>query len=128
MFNGYKVVSVTPFGRRRYVSLLDHYLRRARGIIDEHHFWVNTKNDADVEWLRSCVATAPDFYRTIEIDQPYEDFWTLRIHTFFHQYPNAPDTIFIRFDDDIVWIESQAIERLLAFRVANPRYFLVFAN
>src|SRR5262245_29694480 len=65
MFNGHKVISVTPYGRRRYVSLLTNYLERARGLIDEHHFWVNAQNPPDLEWLQSCVASAPDFYRTV---------------------------------------------------------------
>ncbi len=128
MYKGYKVVGVTAYGRRRYAALLSHYLREARNLIDEHHFWVNTQDAGDIEWLRSCVTTLPTFFRTIEIQEPFQAGFLPRINAFYREYAVSPDTIFIRFDDDIVWIAPQAIRRLLDFRVEHPEYFLVFAN
>jgi hypothetical protein len=128
MFQGYRIIGVTPYGRRRYVELLAHYLRGGCCPIDEHHFWVNTQEVGDLAWLQSCVGNAPSFFKSVKIDQSFDGRMARRIGAFFGKYPADRATIFIRFDDDIVWIEPQAIERLLAFRIAHPDYLLVYAN
>jgi hypothetical protein len=35
------------------------------------------------------------------------------------------DTIYVRLDDDVVWLEPGFFETLLRFRIAHPEYFLV---
>ena len=43
----------------------------------------------------------------------------------FSRLAMEPGTIYLRLDDDVVWTEPGFFERLLAFRVAHPAYFLV---
>ncbi len=65
MFQGRKVVSVTPYGRRRYVEILAHYLLDLRGVIDEHHFWVNTDDREDLAFVEALAAEYPDFFHLV---------------------------------------------------------------
>ena len=46
----------------------------------------------------------------------------------FFDYVNDEDTVYIRLDDDIVWLEQNFIKSLLEFRIAHENYFLVFGN
>jgi hypothetical protein len=44
----------------------------------------------------------------------------------FYTYTQDEDTIYVRMDDDIVWIEPNAIERLVRYRIENTFPFVVF--
>lgn len=128
MYNNAKVISVTPYGRRRYLPMLATYLLRNRDIIDEHHFWINTSHSDDIADVVRLVGDNKGFFRIVEIPEPYAYDWSaFRIHKFFPSYAH-PDTVYVRFDDDIVWFASDAISELIRFRLANPQYFLVHAN
>jgi hypothetical protein len=128
MFHGYRVIGVTPYGRHRYVSLLASYLLQAQDILDEHHFWINTETQEDITWLHSCVDAYPSFFRAVSSGIPYAGSLISRIGSFFRLYRGYDNVIFIRFDDDIVWVHPNAIERLLSFRIRFRDYFLVYAN
>lgn len=131
MFQGYKIVSVTPAGRKRYLKILDFYLRKNKNIIDKHIFWVNTKNMEDIDYMKYLAQKYPDFYELEYIDDKIvlqneiTNYNSLNIHSFFK---NCIDdkTIYIRFDDDICYIHDDAIENLLKFRIDNPNFFIVY--
>lgn len=130
MFKGYKIVSVTPAGRKRYLKILNHYLLKNRSIIDKHIFWVNTKNKEDIDYMKYLHQKHPDFYELEFLDEAtleseISNYNAFNIHNFFK---NCIDnhTIYIRFDDDICYIEDNAIANLLNFRINNPDFFLVY--
>lgn len=126
MYQGRKVVCVTPAGRKRYIDVLARYIRRDWVLIDEWHLWQNTENAADIgclEWHGGDLLQ-PTVIRTVSAPGPYN---AARICHFF-PYACEPGTIYLRFDDDIVWVQPGAIERMLAFRLAHPEYFLVGGN
>lgn len=124
MHKNFKIVAVTPAGRRRYVEILLKYILRDRNIIDEWHLWLNTTEKSDIEYCKS-LEKEHSFIKTIPLSGRFDG--NLSIHHFFKDCVDS-DTIYIRFDDDICWIEAGAIEKLLDFRIANPEYFLVFPN
>lgn len=123
MINNKKVVVVTPAGRQRYMELLQHFVVN-NSLIDEWQIWQNTNNKSDLKFF-SNLAKIKKNIRLIKIKNisgHYTD-----IHKFF-TYATEPDTVYIRLDDDIVWMGENAIENLLNFRIKNPDYFLVFGN
>ena len=73
-----RVISVTPAGRRRYLAALIPHLLAQRHVIDEHHWWVNTNDEADAEYIADVTAEHPDFItgQLIETfrDQPEEPY------------------------------------------------------
>ena len=49
------------------------------------------------------------------------------IHRFF-DYTIDPNTVYIRLDDDIIWLDDGFIKNMKEFRLSHPEYFLVTAN
>lgn len=126
-YNGqeYKIVVVTPAGRKKYMELLLPYILKNKHIIDEYRIWVNTKSDSDIDWFKD-LAIANINYITLE-------FLDCEIHipgTIYKFFKNCVDekTIYIRLDDDIVWLEDNFFEKLLKFRIENSNFLLVYGN
>jgi len=125
MYEGQKVVCVTPAGRRRYLSILQQYVRRDFGLIDEWHLWVNTGDVEDLAYLR-CLASEDPRVGLLTCDTTVP-FCSGRIGSFL-PYAAEPDVIYVRFDDDVVWVQEGAVERLIRYKLANPQLFLVGGN
>lgn len=121
MYKSYRVVAVTPAGRRASMEILKSYIYFNRDIIDEWHLWVNTSNHDDLSWMRE--QSQDSFIRLVHREDPH----STSIGDFFSGCVDD-DTIYIRFDDDIVYIHPMAINELCRARVENPLPFLVYAN
>jgi len=128
MYQNYRIVAVIPAGRKRFLELLIPYLLDSQNLFDEIRFWVNTNIKDDIEYMKSIVDKYPIFTME-ELEDKREDLVNIkRVQLIRHFFKNCidVDTIYIRFDDDICWIENGAIERLIQFRIDNPQYFLVY--
>jgi hypothetical protein len=140
MFGPYRVVAVTPAGRKRYMEILLKYLLRDRHLIDEYHVWVNTEDRDDLEYLDELERLHRGFVRLIRLDPTFTEALRTCLKTLggsvpswkligvFHQHCTDRATIYIRFDDDICYVAPDALETLLAFRVAHESYFAVYPN
>jgi hypothetical protein len=124
MFKNYRVVSVTPAGRRQYLEVLVPYLLRNKHLIDEHRFWLNTVNPKDIDYIYR-VTKDHSLFKIVKPKTHPQGIDT--ICTFFKDCVKE-DTIYIRFDDDICYIAPDAVEKLLEFRLANRDYFLVYPH
>jgi hypothetical protein len=128
MIDNYKVVTCTPYGRKKYFEILSKYLLHCRNIIDRHQIWINTNNEDDIEYAKSLEAQYPDFFEIIYC--PIENLGEYRnetIHLFF-EYCKDPNTVYVRFDDDIVWFDHNELENFIKFRVLAKEYFIIYAN
>ncbi|HEY1383939.1 MAG TPA: hypothetical protein VGF43_10010 [Dongiaceae bacterium] len=125
MFQGYRVVCVTPAGRRRYMKLLVPQIL-ASPIVDRYDVCVNTEDAGDLAFLRRLPELDPARPERVRLvaqpDNLAPDWGAI---AGFHRLALDEDTIYIRLDDDVVWLEPGFFETLLTFRIANPRYFLV---
>lgn len=124
---GYRVITVTPAGRKPYLEILAAHLLKQREHIDEHHFWVNTRNQEDIEYLEELAGQYPDFFQLkrrafYEVTRPNNSIWQ------YFQDCLDDDTIYIRLDDDICYIEPDAIETLAKFRADQREPFLILGN
>jgi hypothetical protein len=121
MFEGYRIVAVTPAGRRRYMKLLAPQVL-ASDLIDRYDLWLNTADAGDLAFMEALPGLDP---RVRLVPQPdgVAPGWDA-ICGFFRGAQDE-DTIYIRLDDDVVWLEPGFFETLLRFRIANPHYFLV---
>lgn len=124
MYKNYKIIVVTPAGRERYLKILMPFILNSE-LVDEYHLWENTKNQADIDFLR----TMSEKYDKIKVIKPhlYAVNGNQSIGQFFSKCID-PDTIYIRFDDDVVFIENHFFEKLLDFRINHREYFLIFPN
>ena len=122
-----RVISVCPAGRRRYIEVLAPYLLQNRDVIERHHWWVNTQNPDDVACLEELAAAHPDFFHLCYGD--YDDSMSIGANIWrFFKHHAEPGTVYVRLDDDIVWVDRDAVRTLVEFRLANPDPFLVFGN
>lgn len=128
MIDGKRVVVFTPWGRRLTAHCLFKHLQRDHkaGIVDEWQLWLNMDPDQEGDRLYAMQLADNDWINTY--DRPYGDvLWPKQMNTGrFYVYTQDPDTIYVRMDDDIVWIEPNAIERLVKARIENPHPFVVF--
>ncbi|MEQ1942754.1 hypothetical protein ABMA32_10090 [Mesorhizobium sp. VNQ89] len=120
MFKEHRIVCVTPAGRRRYMRLLIPQIL-ASAFVDRYDIWVNTTNASDIRFLE---ATAKLDSRINLVAQPDGAVDGTKSIGAFHRLSMDEDTVYVRFDDDVVWIEPGFFERFLAFRIAHPEYLL----
>jgi hypothetical protein len=116
-----KIVCVTPAGRRRYLRLLVPYLLACQAL-DRYDLWVNTPDPADRAFLESLAGIDP---RIRLVEPPgavppgpgrIRHFWPLAMDS---------DTLYLRFDDDVVWLSPSFFDTLLTCRLARPDAFVV---
>ena len=122
----YKVVVVTPAGREEYLLILRKYIEREmnKGIIDGWQLWQNTDIQSDIDYMEKIsLENSKIGIRKIH-NGKYDPF---KINSFF-VFAQESDTIYLRLDDDIVFIEDNAIENLLKCRIDNSNAFIVCAN
>jgi hypothetical protein len=134
MYKGWKVVICTPAGREKYLSIFKKYIykKMEEGLVDEWQLWKNTSSPSDIAYLESMVAENPKVkiytvstFTPIDSGQPTWN--SLKTHEFM-QFAREDDTIYIRFDDDIVWAEDCAIERIVQARIDHPDAFVIYPN
>ena len=121
MYNNYKVVVNTAAGRRRYMQYLIPFVI-ASEIVDRYDIWINTHNGADIEFFRQVAAKYPKINLVYQPDGIVDGNRTINA---FYKACIEEDTIYFKLDDDIIWMESDAIEKMVEFRINNPEYFLV---
>lgn len=121
MYQQYKVVLNTAAGRRRYMQYLIPYVVTCP-LVDRYDIWVNTHNGADIEFFRRVADRFPVVNLVWQPDGVVNG--NASINAFYKECV-APDTVYFKLDDDIIWMEPGLIERMVRFRVDNPQYFLV---
>ncbi|MGM9767306.1 MAG: hypothetical protein ACI3Z0_02425 [Candidatus Cryptobacteroides sp.] len=121
MYKEYKVVVNTAAGRRRYMQYLIPYIVSCP-IVDRYDIWINTHNGADIEFFKQVATKFPVVNLVWQPDGIVNG--NASINAFYKACVES-DTIYFKLDDDIVWMEPGLIEKMVAFRVENPQYFVV---
>jgi hypothetical protein len=121
MLDSYKVVCNTAAGRRRYMQYLIPFVL-ASNIVDRYDIWVNTMDKQDIEFFQILSKKFPKINLVYQPDGIING--AASINAFFRNCIDD-NVIYFRFDDDIVWMEPDAIEKMVRFRIDNPSYFLV---
>jgi hypothetical protein len=135
-----KKIIVTPAGRKRFLSILSKYLIKYKSEFDEWHLWCNTDDKDDIEFMKS-LENQYDFIKVIPLGNTWSSregngvihldgkiVYACSIPYFISVDAIDPDTIYLRLDDDIVFIKKGSIENLFKFRLENAEPFLVYGN
>ncbi|MCK9370948.1 hypothetical protein M0R04_13640 [Candidatus Dojkabacteria bacterium] len=137
----FKVVICTPAGRQKYLSIFKKHIYRkmTEKLVDAWQLWQNTTNPADIFYLESMEREHPQVkiyrigepietsvYKGINLGNMYS-YNALQTHLFFAN-THDDDTIYIRFDDDIVWAADDAILKICQARIDNPDAFVIYPN
>lgn len=127
----YKIVICTPAGRAKYLDIFKKYIYRKmnEGLIDGWQLWQNTVSDTDIAYLASMEMENPKVKRFFinNIIPSYQTYDSLRTCEFFENAQDD-DTIYIRFDDDIVWCEEDAILKMAQARIDHPDAYIIYPN
>lgn len=128
MYRDKRIIVCIPAGRKRYLEILIRYLYKYREVIDEIRFWVNTTNLDDIEYMVQLHNGTPELFK---IDLLPPNIKVNGNYTVCHFFKNCtePNTIYVRFDDDIVELDTlESFIKFLDFRIDHPEYFIVYAN
>lgn len=131
----YKVVVVIPAGRERFLSILIPALLKQEVYFDELRLFVNTNVESDISYMRSLnhPKITLDYRPNIILRKTpgknmihSEAYNNYAIHELPHKCID-PDTIYIRVDDDVIWISDDFVKSIVETRI-NSNAFLVFGN
>jgi hypothetical protein len=103
-----KLIVVTPAGREKYLRLLSHHILKNSDVA-EWHLWDNCRNEADRTYLHKLAASDP---RCRLKQLPGADGGLGIIGSFF-SFCDDPDALYLRLDDDIVFIEDGFFARFV---------------
>lgn len=115
---------VTPTGRKRYLDILYKNLLLQKKDFNQWTLWINTTNQEDIEYAKD-LEKKHDWIKTIDPILIPNGGWS--VHAFY-KHACDPNKIYIKMDDDLVWLENNFIKNLVNFRKENPEYFLVYGN
>ncbi|KAI0887120.1 uncharacterized protein GGS22DRAFT_104696 [Annulohypoxylon maeteangense] len=124
---GLKVVAVVFYGRKRNVDILDCYLQQNLvsngGYLDDVWFMVHTQQAEDIAWLNEFVKKDP-LYKFKSLgscgeEETYGCIWENMVES---------DTLYIKIDDDILYIHHDAIPQLVHTRLAQPHPYAISAQ
>ncbi len=121
MYNNHRVVACTPFGREETIAILFRYLRREHenGLLDTWQLWMNT--DANQESDRAYGYSLARDYAWVEtkenprsnIEHPKQ-----RNTKNFFEYCVDPEAVYVRFDDDIVYLHEDALRNIVESKLS----------
>jgi len=121
MYNEYKVIAHSAAGRRRYMQWLVPFVL-AEPMVDRYDIWVNTTNMADIEFFKGLAEKFPKVNLVWQPEGKIRGNWSINA---FYKTCQDEDAIYVRLDDDVVWMERDTIAKMVKFRVEHPDYFLV---
>jgi hypothetical protein len=131
MIDGRRVIAWTPYGRRRTYSILIKYLERdvARGLVDEVWAFMNTDptgQEDDIAYAHELADRFPWFHLKHRPEGVLIHGQKQRNTGYAYRYMTNPDTVYLRLDDDVVYLHESAIENLVRARIDMPAPVAVF--
>eukprot|EP00884_Botryococcus_braunii_P006949 jgi/Botrbrau1/16255/Bobra.0066s0040.1 len=121
-----QVRALVFYGRRRNVRLLNSYLEpnlvSSGGILHEVVFVVRTADPVDLDYLRLLVDCHRGEYRAVFPKANQGEHQWAR-----HYQGLRPNSLYIKIDDDIVFIQDGAIEALVEAKLRS-RFLFLSAN
>lgn len=120
MFGNYKVIALVPGGRRAYMrALMPHLV--ANLYIDEIKILLNTKNEFDIAFMQNIKDSKIELF-SLPDNLPPNGSKTVN---YIYSIATDDNAIYIKIDDDVVWMKDDAIENLLRGRINYTDAFLV---
>jgi hypothetical protein len=123
MIDGKRVVAWTPYGREKTVSILRRHLQRDHdaGIVDEWWLCMNTDPSqvSDQAYGMRLAQRSGGWITALRRPEGLPRLTPKQRNTgYFFRYMIDPDTVFVRLDDDIVYVHPDAITSLVSSRIA----------
>lgn len=114
----------TPACRASTLSLLFRHLLVQKEDFDEWILGLNTPNDEDRDFCET-IARQYDWIKLIEVRTGFPSI--LAVSSFYRDLIDS-DTVYLRLDDDIVWMRKGAVAAMFEEVTTRERSFFVFGN
>ncbi|KAL8910631.1 MAG: hypothetical protein Q9171_004086 [Xanthocarpia ochracea] len=119
----FRTVGLVFYGRRSRVEILQCYLKQNLkhngGLLDEIIFLARTDDVGDLLYLDHLVESTIGFSRrNVTNDSTYGQAWEVA----------ERGTMYIKIDDDLMFIENRAVASMIAMKVAHPEHLLISSN
>ena len=124
MRNGYNIVAVTAAGRRQYMKFLIPHILKS-DMIDRYDIWVNEFSLKMDKREKEQLSELENKYSKVNlVYQPDGKINGIASINAFYKYCVDPKSIYLKLDDDIIWMDNNALCTLVDYRINNPEYFL----
>ncbi|KAF7523003.1 hypothetical protein G7054_g11951 [Neopestalotiopsis clavispora] len=127
---GVNITGVVFYGRARYVDILDCYLQKNLavngGLLDKILFMTNTDDSEDLAWLGDLVDRIPQ-YEIVPVKRPGDVHGWGGFNIIWESLTD-PNTIYLKIDDDIVWIDDDAVPRMIETLIEHPEAHDIAGN
>ena len=122
-----KVIMTCFAGRQANLAILFAYVDKLvkMKLVDEFHIWDFTRNPLDTEWLKKNVSHQkhPSFSLKHVVNKgSWQEYYT------FYTEAAFPDSIIIKCDDDIVFIDVDAFSGFIKHRIQDKDTLLLFPS
>lgn len=116
-----KTILVTFAGRKKFLEILFKYIKKYKNFIDEYHIYVSTDNQDDIEFIKNFQNENEDFVKTFYREYPDHNLWN-------QAWKNCQkdDEVYIKLDDDIVYLDESLFTNFLQFRLNNRKYPFIY--
>ena len=121
MYKNFKVKPLIFAGRKDTMQILFPLIKS--NIIDEVLVGVNTKNQSDIDFINQYCQIDPKFKK---IDIPWDKIGTPSVYNYMFSRMTDEDTIYIKLDDDLIFLSERFFEDLVEFRVEHPEYISIY--
>jgi len=120
-----------PCGRPPYLAILRKYVERDRHLFDACHLWVNCPEE-HIDYLEEWAESDPSFYQLLYLPRPLFEPTDIahrggNVQQFL-SLAQDPDTLYVKMDDDTVFLEHGALESLITYRERHPDPLQVICN
>jgi len=123
MIDSHPVIAWTPYGRRRTVSILADYMKRDhdRGVLDEWWLYINLDpagQEEDLAYANELAAAYPWVKLKFRPDGHPRLSPKQRNTGYAYLHMDDPQTVYVRFDDDIVYVHPEALTNLVTTKLS----------
>lgn len=122
----YRCEVVTPAGRKRYIEILYVYLKSQKDSFDTWQLWLNTDDREDIEYMRN-LEKENNWIKCIPLKAGVKPESGLSICHFF-EHTKREDTIYIRLDDDIVYLSPNFVKDFKELRLKHREEIFLYPN
>lgn len=110
------------------MSILMKYVKclMQRGVVDECHVWDYSRNMVDYKYLLRECSQQSGHHGIHLMTVKNKGSWTEYYDHYAERYGDREDVVLIKCDDDIVYIDVDAMPAFISFRVAHPEILFTF--
>lgn len=125
-----KLVVLLFGGRECSLKILFHYLSKYKKYIYEFRMYIATVIQSDIDYMEKYAKENSDFVRTIycKINGEFmkeqaqkEEIWNMA-----YRDSQEEDTVYLKLDDDVVFLEESLFTDFVKARIENPEPPLLF--